>query len=155
MNKSAKPIDVNKIDDPEALRNLMANARRLGSDQVYRDAFRRLCEVEARQHAGEVEIAFWKAIYAAEALRTEANNRTTLLSRTRQKIVKDGIVKTIEDLARRKQPSPGFKILVDGGLPELTAEYIVLTFPERFSDAALTTARTRLTEYNISLPSGA
>ncbi len=45
--ENLKP-DLSNEWDKQKLRNWMDNARRLGREDVYRDAFRQLCRVEGR-----------------------------------------------------------------------------------------------------------
>jgi len=63
-----------------------------------------------------------------------------------------GKLKTPESLASRKHPSDGFQMLVDAGLADLTAEYIVLRYPTSFSADALRISKSRLEEHGIALP---
>ena len=44
----AKAPDLSEEWDQQKLRNWMANARRLGRDDVYQAAFRQLCRIEGR-----------------------------------------------------------------------------------------------------------
>ena len=150
-------IDYEKLSADE-LRGLMANARRLKSDDVYRGAFAQLCKL-APNADGQVDDLndplvqrFWQAVTAAEQIRTEANGKTNRLQRTRNKAAKEGVVATMEALALKPEPSDGFHYLVDEGLPHLVFEYVILETPSRFSEAAVEASRRRLNKHHIPLP---
>ena len=91
-----------------------------------------------------------KGILLKRALR-EQRGKTIRLSRTRQKIARVGVHKTVEDLAMSKKASDGFAILTGAGLADLTAEYLVLTYRDRFS-AELLRQQARLIGAGITLP---
>ncbi|WP_143324130.1 hypothetical protein [Caulobacter sp. X] len=150
------PLDLEKLD-AEKLRNLMANARRLGDETLYAQAFARLCAI--LPNGGSEDLLddvlvqkFWKAVHAAEQIKSEQNGKTTRLSRTRQKVAKDGVVATMESMALKPKPSDGFTILVDYSLPHLVFEYIIAEHPDRFSAEARSAAHKRLRDFGISLP---
>ena len=80
----------------------------------------------------------------AEELRTAENGRTTRLSRTRQKHKRDGAKKCIADLATSSGFTEGFRILTDGGHPELTFEAILLRHSEQFTPDETETVQEKL-----------
>ena len=65
-------------------------------------------------------------------------------TRIRQKAKRLGVSKTIEDLASATSESDGFKMLIQRGMPELTAEAVVVRHADRFSPAVVEAARSRL-----------
>jgi hypothetical protein len=146
-----------RTTDPKQLRNLMDNAKRLGRQDVYAAALQRLCEVLPGSNQTDapdpIMQRFWKAVHAAEELKTELNGRTTRLSRTRQKLARDGVITTMEDLALKPKPGERFMLLVGHGLSELVFEYIILDYPSAFSACAVDAARKRLLEYGVAPPS--
>lgn len=150
-------LDVNTLDAGQ-LRNLMANAKRLGNDEMYAKAFARLCAIlpgsasDGSVMGDVISQKFWQAVHAAEQVKTEINGKTTRLTRTRQKVERDGIIVTMESLAMKPQPSDGFTVLVNHGLPHLVFEHIIAEHPDRFSPAAVDASRRRLTEHKIELP---
>ena len=73
-------------------------------------------------------------------------------SRTRQKVKRVGVRKTVEDLALSKQASEGFRILTGHGLGDLTAEFLVLKHAGRFSTDAVAAARARLEAAAVPVP---
>ena len=149
-------LDVMRLD-VQGLKNLMANAKRIGNHEVYNQAFDRLCTIkpEATMNgelsSDPIVLECWRAIHAAEQIKTEINKKTTLLNRTRQKISRDGIIETMQSLALKKNPSDGFSILVEAGMPHLVFEYIIVKHPERFSSEAVIASQRRLAQHGIEL----
>ena len=47
-------------------------------------------------------------------------------------------------------PTDGFKLLIEKGLPELTAEYLVVKYEKRFPQRAVEAARRRLTDLGVN-----
>lgn len=135
---------VETADDPAALSAMMANAARLGAPAVRDAAFRRYVLVSAEGEPGTVAHDFWSAIHALEKTLSEERGKTTRLSRTRQKLARDGAVKTVSDLATAAQPSEGFAMLVDRGMDDLTAEAVALRHAADFAPEVLDAARARL-----------
>jgi len=147
--------DVFKLATAEDARAYLNNVRRLGRTDLYPSAFRRLCELEGNDHGGALVVDFWRAVAAAEQVLREQRGKTVRLARTRQKVERVGVHKTVEDLALSKKPSDGFAILTGAGLGDLTAEYLVLKYQGRFSAEALAAAKVRLVEAHIHFPTEA
>jgi hypothetical protein len=126
------------------LRTLMTNARRLGRDDVWRDAFRRLCALEGDGQADPLHRDFYGMLAAYEHLLSEKNARATRASRTRLKVKSKGVVQCLEDWAVSKAPTEGYELLTAKGLSELTGESLVLKYPEQFSVEAVAAAQARV-----------
>lgn len=137
---------VSEYTDPEALRTLMANARKLSRDDVWREAFLRLCSLEGADQADPLHRDFYATLAAYEELLTEKNGRTTRASRTRQKLKNKGVIQCLEDWAMAPGGTDGFNLLISHGMVELTGEYLVTKYPDRFSEAAVRAARARMAE---------
>ena len=137
-----------RLSDPKALQSLMGNARRLGREDVYWKAFRRLCSLEGMSYDDPLEREFYDVLNAYEGLLTEKNGRTTKATRTRQKLANKGVEQCLIDWALGAT-TDGFRLLVDKGLPELTAEYLVIKYETRFPGNAVDAARKRLGEYGV------
>ncbi|MFL9827868.1 hypothetical protein [Rhodoplanes sp. SY1] len=127
----------------------MANAKRLGRDDVYQDAFRQLCRVEGRNIADPVEAEFAIVMRALEEALTEEAGKTKRLNRTRQKLDRVGVRKTLADLALKPQPSLGFLKLLEFGMADMCAESLILKHQEEFPQEAVDAARRRLEKYGI------
>ena len=141
----ARILDViEKCDDPAALRRFMKNAKQRGGDDVYDAAFQRLITVQPSVQVGTIAHDIWRTIYAFEELLKEERGKTVRLTRTRQKIQKDGEIKTATDLTLKKTPSDGFRMLKERGMLELSFEALVLARAEHFPSNVVEAARARL-----------
>ena len=112
--------NIENCDDPAKLQQYMKNARQRGATDVYDAAFERLISVQPSAQVGTVAHDVWRTIYAFEELLKEERGKTVRLSRTRQKIQRDGEVKTVTDLTLKAAPSDGFHILKDRGFSSST-----------------------------------
>lgn len=138
----AKPIS--DYNDPRELRSLMANAKRLKRDDVWREAFERLCSLSGLDQADPLHRDFHATLAAYEELLTEKNGRTTHAAYTRRKLKNKGVVQCLEDWAVDTKTTDGFNLLTKMGMVELTGEYLVTKYPDRFSQAAVDAATARL-----------
>jgi len=78
-------------DDREKLKLLLRRAREQGAKEVEDAAFRKLISIIPEAQPGTLEHDFWTTIHAFEHALTEERGRTTLLSRTRQKVARVGL----------------------------------------------------------------
>src|SRR3954447_19735961 len=113
-NMKAKSLNIKKLDlsiewDASKLRNLMANAKRLGRDDIYFDAVRQIARIEGQDIDDPLEADFAIAMRALEEALTAESGQTKRLSRTRQKLKRAGVKQTLADLAFSPMPSAGFK----------------------------------------------
>ena len=106
----AKPIS--GYTDPAALRTLMANAKRLGRDDIWREAFRKLCSLEGMDQTDQLHRDFYQTLAAYEQLLTLKNGRATRASRTRLKLKSKGVVQCLEDWALSKAVIAGWHKLL-------------------------------------------
>jgi hypothetical protein len=125
------------------LRNIIVNAGKAGDAEVQRAARLRLYAVSPAEAPGTLEHDVWRSIFALEDTLSEENGKTTRLSRTRQKIGRDGEHKTVTDLILGK-PSAGFAMLVERNMIDHTFEAVALRFADIFAGEVLTAARGRL-----------
>lgn len=147
-----KPIS--EYTDRTDLRNLMANAKRLKRDDVWREALRQLCSLDGIDQTDPLHRDFYRTLAAYEQLLTEKNGRTTSASRTRQKLKNKGVAQCLEDWAVSSSPTEGFDLLITHNMAELTGEYLVLKYPHRFSKKAVAAAKARLEPKGIEVPCG-
>jgi hypothetical protein len=137
-----KPIS--EYTDPKDLRNLMANAKRLNRDDIWREAFLRLCALDGLDQADPLHRDFYTTLAAYEELLSEKNGRTTVAAYTRRKLKNKGVVQCLEDWATASGSTDGFKLLIALGMAELTGEYLVMKYPDRFSQGAVSAASARM-----------
>lgn len=144
-------MDIQKIisqihacEDPDLLRGWIKNAKRLGEPAVEDAAMRKLISIVPEEKPGTVEHDFWTTVHAFEYVLTEENGKTTRLSRTRQKVKRDGVVATLASWAESTKPKDGFNMLMERGMPELTGEAIVLRHQADFEPSVIDAARARL-----------
>ena len=142
--------DLSNEWDREKLRNWMANAKRLNSDDVYRVALTQLCRVEGRNIDDPLESDFAVVMRALEEAMTAEAGKTKRLSRTRQKLGRVGVRQTLADLAVKPKPSVGFLKLVEFGMAaDMSAEALILKYKDEFEPEVIQAASARLREYNI------
>lgn len=139
---------VEQISDPTSLRRMVENARGK-SEVVERAAFRRLIESSVQHASGTVEYDCWSMVHAVEELRRAAGRKVSRMNRMRPKIAKEGEIAALEYCAL--QETDGFAEILAYGMPELTAEAIVLRHPTQFSERALAAARTRLAAHGAGI----
>jgi len=140
-----KPIA--SFTDKNALAKLMANAKRLGNTTVYQEAFRRRCELEGVDVVDPLHARFMEVLAAYEAMLEEKHGRRQPAGRTRQKMATSGIEKCLIDWATDPSESDAFRLLSERGMLELTGEFVVTQFPERFEPHVVEAARARLERY--------
>jgi hypothetical protein len=139
--------------DAAELKKLMANARRAGRDDIYNEAFRRMCEVEGMNFADPLERDFYATLAAYEELLAEKHGHKQPAGYTRRKVRDKGVVQTLEGWALDRKETDGFRTLVDRGLTELTGEFLVTKYPDRFSEEAVQRASERLAKVEGEAPS--
>lgn len=138
---------VEEMDEPDKLRNLMANAERMGVGAVGEAAFRRLALVQAEEgdaEPGSLEHDLWQTIFAYEQLQREARGRAVRLTKTRTKLTKSGPVKALESFAEATEETGGFATLTGRGWSDLTGEAVILRHPDAFDAATRDAAAARL-----------
>lgn len=132
------------------LRQWIENCR-TKAPSLAKAAFKRLVLISPKEQVGTVEHDFWQTILAFELMLSEERGRKTLLSRTRQKLARVGVLQTLNDFATSKKPTDGFVMLIERGMPELTGEAIVLRHQNMFSAEAVEGAKVRLTSVGVEL----
>jgi hypothetical protein len=147
--------DVNKLKSLTECRTVMERARKQSRADVYDAVFRRMCKLVGTENDDPNDSLvrdFFETLAAYEQLLTEKHGRNTPAGRTRQKIINKGVHQSLVEWTKGSTETEGFKLLVDAGMPEYTAEYLVARYAERFSADVVSLAQQRLTAHNISLP---
>ncbi|HEV7228906.1 hypothetical protein [Brevundimonas sp.] len=139
-----------KTEDAKELRQLVDRARALGAKPVEEAAFRKMVTLGIDHEAGSVEHDFWVTVNAFEADLKQERGKTVRLGRTRQKVARDGVVKTLADWAI-KPPTDGFHMLLERDLPELLGEAIVMRHADRFEPDVVEAARARLIDAGVDM----
>lgn len=140
------PAFIQELSKIEDLRQVMANAKTQSRPDVYWAAFNRLCEIQGMNYEDPLEKDFFCVLSAYEELLTEKNGKTTKANRTKQKLLRHGLHKCLEDWALSSTPTPGFILLMENGMQQLTAEYLVVKYADRFSENVVRAAQKRLGE---------
>ena len=151
------PYDVAVLSTPAACRTVMARAKAQGLDDVYRAVFQRYCELvghAAEDPADPLVRGFFETLAAYEQLLTERNGKTTIASRTRQKIANKGVHQSLIEWTKAAAETEGFDLLVKKGLPQYTGEYLVAQYAGRFPADIVALAHDRLRKHGIELPTG-
>jgi hypothetical protein len=147
--------DVSKLRSVEECRRVMARALAKNEIDIYQAVFRRSCELVANENDDPNDPMvreFFLTLAAYEQLLTEKNGRTTAAARTRQKIKNKGVKQSLIDWTLQKAETSGFRWLLEKGLSDHTAEYIVAKYSNRFPEEVVRLAKARLVEHGIQLP---
>lgn len=131
--------------DEKKLRQLAKNADEKGASELAQAARLKLYSILPGEAPGTIEYAVWQSIYALEDVLKQERGKTILLSRTRQKIGRQGVTQCVADLVLGSA-SDGFRMLHEREMLDLSFEAIALQFPEKFNENILLAARTRLVE---------
>jgi hypothetical protein len=143
--------DPQTFTDPDKLRKLMANAVRLGYDDLAFGCQMRIAELAGAAHTDAVERAFFTGLVAAEEFRTADNGRSTKLIKIRSKHKRVGAVKVLSDMMMAPELSDGFEKLVAHNRSDLTGEAIVLNNEEAFSVDVVNAARKKLMDQGVAM----
>lgn len=148
--------DVNKLTTPDQCEIVMVRARNQGLENIYRDVLRRYCELvgkEMDKPDDPIVRELWEGIAAYEAhLFEKHGGKKIKASRTRQKLKNKGVHQSLIEWTKASKETEGFAALVELGMPELTGEYIVAKYADRFPAEVVKTAMDRLDQHNIDRP---
>lgn len=147
--------DPQTFTDPDKLRKLMANAVRLGYDDLAFGCQMRIAEIAGSALSEGVERAFWTGLVAAEEFRTADNGRATKLIKIRAKHKKYGAVRVLSEQIMTPELSDGFEKLVAHNRSDLTGEAIVLQYEDEFSVDVVNAARKKLMDQGVAITEAA
>ncbi|MDF2983432.1 MAG: hypothetical protein K0Q69_3204 [Devosia sp.] len=142
--------DLSKFSEPEKLRKLLFNARRLGHHDYAFQIQMRIAELAGLPFSDALEREFWTAVSYVEEVKTEATGKTTRLSGTRTKHKKYGTIRCLGDWAMDPNPSEGLGSLVEHKRAELSGEAIVLRHADKFPAEAVASAAAKLAALGVS-----
>ncbi len=136
---------IQRLTTPQECMQLAENVRERNPD-LAREARRRAVELRAIAHGSKnkIEIEILKALYAYEEVLSEKNKRKTRAARTWQMIKRHGIIGAAERAVDREIDAPGFKLLAEMGMHDLTFEAVIARYPETFSPEVVARAKARL-----------
>lgn len=132
----------------DQLRRTMRNAKGV-SDEVYRAALARLIVVCASDHTDPVARSCWSMVHTIEEIRRDTGRKVWRMHRLRPKIEREGERVALEYCACNR--TDGFDEVLGYGLPEYTAEAIVLHHSEAFSAETRRIARERLSGAGVDV----
>ena len=136
--------NVHEATNLEKIRSLMANAERLGEDEVVKRCKKRIFEIAGNEGKTEIEIRLFQALAAYEEILREKHNKAVRANYTKRKIQNKGAIQTLTDWALDKKVTPGFEALVSQGLEDFTGEKIVIDFAEEFPVEVVDSASIKL-----------
>ena len=136
--------NVHEATNLEKIRSLMANAERLGDDEVVKRCKKRIFEIAGNEGKTEIEIRLFQALAAYEEILREKHNKAVRANYTKRKIQNKGAIQTLTDWALDKKVTPGFEALVSQGLEDFTGEKIVIDFAEEFPVEVVDSASIKL-----------
>ncbi|MDA7760001.1 hypothetical protein N8935_07120 [Amylibacter sp.] len=136
--------NVHEATNLEKIRSLMANAERLGGDEVVKRCKKRIFEIAGNEGKTEIEIRLFQALAAYEEILREKHNKAVRANYTKRKIQNKGAIQTLTDWALDKKVTPGFEALVSQGLEDFTGEKIVIDFAEEFPVEVVDSASIKL-----------
>jgi hypothetical protein len=152
---NTRMYDPQKLKTVGECRLVMQRAKQRGEEDIYSAVFKRQCEIVAHENDDPNDPlvrGFYETLAAYEQLLSEKNHSNTPATRTRQKIKNKGVCQSLTEWTRGKVETNGFKLLVEAGLSEYTAEFLVAKFARRFPPDVAELARDRLRRHNIVLP---
>lgn len=129
--------------DAKKLRQIAKNAEEKGVHELARAARLKLYSILPGEEPGTIEYAVWQSIFALEDVLKQERGKTIMLSRTRQKIGREGVTQCVADLVLGSA-SEGYRMLSERGMLELSFEAIVLEFSEKFGLPVIEAAQKRL-----------
>ncbi|MDA9391322.1 hypothetical protein WN73_11640 [Bradyrhizobium sp. CCBAU 45394] len=134
---------------------MMTNARKSTSPNatdVYRAAAVELFRRHGSDYTDPVIADCWGALALLDRCRYEKTGKRLKSQHSVNSIKRNGEIAFMTACARGKTEGTGFVVLVEAGLGQCTVEYIVATNPDRFPPDAVSSARSRLSDHGVPLP---
>jgi hypothetical protein len=140
------------MTDPKRIKILMQNALERGEEGLARLCMRRIFELGGADQVDKLSQRLWQVVTAYEEILKIKHGRAQRATKLRKQIELKGAVAALTALAMEKDVTPGFVAAIETGMAEFTGEYVILEYANRFEDAAVQAARTRLEGFGIALP---
>ena len=139
-----------RLDTPEACERFAKNATERRRPDLANEARERAIHLRAAAFgpASDAEREALEAVYAYEEVLAKKNGKRTRASRTWQMIERHGIIEAVERAVNRPFETAGYTVLVEMGLLEYAFEAVILRHPARFSEAAVSISRQRMSEWS-------
>lgn len=135
--------------DVKKLRQIAKNADEKGELELAQAARLKLYSILPGEEPNTIQYDVWQSIFALEDVLKQERGKTVLLSRTRQKIGRQGVVQCVADLVLGSA-SDGFRMLQERSMLQLSFEAIALKYPDQFDDRVLGAAKRRLADAGYS-----
>jgi hypothetical protein len=146
-----KPIS--EITDDEELNTVMENAKRHDNKELWWDSLRRRCELKRQGISAKgspLELEFYAVMLAYETLQAELRRRKNYRAvRTWKMVENKGVNAALEKWAKNPQKGSAFRVLMDHGAYDLTAEYVVLKYRNEFSAEVVSAAHQGLIDAGV------
>jgi hypothetical protein len=141
MSQFISKENVHEATDIPRIRSLMANAERLGEDELVIKCKQRIFELAGGDGNSEIEKRLFQALAAYEEILLEKHGKAVKANYTKRKIRDKGVIATLTDWALDNKVTPGFEALVSQGLEDFTGEKIVIDFADEFPAAVVDAAK--------------
>lgn len=122
-----------------------------GSGPTPSDRPRKRVAILPSEKPGTLEHGFWRSVNTREAVLTGERGRITRLSRTRQKVDRVRVLRTLADWALKRGMVDGFDMLLEQDIPEFLDEGVVLRHPDKFGADIVAAARNRLEAAGVGM----
>ena len=133
--------NLHEATDVPRIRSLMANAERLGENELFLKCKQRIFELAGGDGKSEIEKRLFQALAAYEEILLEKHGKAVKANYTKRKIKEKGVIKTLTDWALDTKVTPGFEALVSQGLEDFTGEKIVIDFADEFPPEVVEAAK--------------
>ena len=143
MSNFVSKHNIHEATDVSRIRSFMANAERLGEDELVLKCKQRIFELAGGDGNSEIEKRLFQALAAYEEILLEKHGRAVKATYTKRKIRNKGVIATLTDWALDTKVTPGFEALVAQGLEDFTGEKIVIDFADEFPNEVVEAARAK------------
>jgi hypothetical protein len=146
--------NIYEATDVSKIRRLMANAERLGEEELVIKCKQRIFELAGGDGHSEIEKRLFQALAAYEEILLEKHGKAVKANYTKRKIRDKGVIATLTDWALDKKVTPGFEALVSQELEDFTGEKIVIDFADEFPSEVVEAARNKFKIFGATNEAG-